>query len=45
MATKPSPAASRGQAADRGRDLKAMEQRRLKAARLFAYGTYRWHAR
>ena len=39
MATKPSPAASRGQDADRGRDLKALEQRRLKAARLFAHGT------
>jgi hypothetical protein len=39
MATQPSPAASRGQDADRGRDLKALEQRRLKAARLFAHGT------
>jgi transposase len=39
MATKPSPAASRGQDADRGRDLKALERRRLKAARLFAHGT------
>src|SRR5918995_5751385 len=39
MATKPSPAAGRGQDADRGRDLKALEQRRLKAARLFAHGT------
>jgi transposase-like protein len=39
MATKPSPAASRGQDADRGRDLKALERRRLKAARLFAQGT------
>ena len=39
MATKPSPAAGRGQDADRGRDLKALEQRRLKAARLFANGT------
>jgi transposase len=39
MATKPSRAASRGQDADRGRDLKALEQRRLKAARLFAHGT------
>ena len=35
---QPSPAASRGQDADRGRDLKALEQRRLKAARLFAHG-------
>jgi transposase len=39
MATKPSPAAGRGQDADRGRDLKALGQRRLKAARLFAHGT------
>ena len=39
MATKPSPAAGRGPAADRGRDLKALEQRRLKASRLFAHGT------
>ena len=38
MATKPSPAAGRGQDADRGRDLKALEQRRLKAARLFTQG-------
>src|SRR5918993_1754306 len=39
MATKPSPAAGRGQDADRGRDLKALEQPRLKAVRLFAHGT------
>jgi transposase len=39
MATQPSPAAGRGQDADRGRDLKALEQRRLKASRLFAHGT------
>jgi transposase len=39
MATNPSPAASRGQDADRGRDLKVLEQRRLKAVRLFAHGT------
>lgn len=39
MATKPSPAAGRGQDAGGGRDLKALEQRRFKAARLFAHGT------
>ena len=39
MATKPSLAAGRGHDADRGRDLKALEQRRLKASRLFAHGT------
>ena len=38
MATNPSPVAGRGQAADRGWDLKALERRRLKAARLFAQG-------
>ena len=38
MATKPSPAAGRGQDGDRGRNLKALEQRRLRAARLFAQG-------
>jgi hypothetical protein len=36
MATKPSPAVGRGEDADSGRDLKALEQRRLKAVRLFA---------
>jgi transposase len=41
MATKRSPAAGRGQDAGRGRDLKALEQRRLKAGRLFAHGTSR----